>query len=60
MAKREAKRCHAEKAASERGVGGKVGARSYPFSATDRRYRTGRTAPTELDVYVSADGRVYN
>lgn len=39
--------------------GGKEGARSFPFNSTDRRYRTGKTGPGELDVYVSHDGRVY-
>ena len=48
-----------EHAAKDRSLGGKEGARSYPFNATDRRYRKGKTAPTELDVYMSADGRVY-
>ena len=39
--------------------GGKDGARSFPFNSTDRRYRTGKMGPGELDVYVSHDGRVY-
>ena len=43
----------------ERHGGGKEGARSYPFSSTDRRYRSGKTGPGEHDVYVAADGRVY-
>ena len=35
----------------ERAGGGQPGAQSFPFNATDRRYRKGRTAPSELDVY---------
>ena len=46
-------------AQEDRLAGGKDGARSFPFNSTDRRYRTGKTGPGELDVYVSHDGRVY-
>ena len=40
-----------EAQAKERGHGGKNGAMSYPFSATDRRYRTGRQGPGPNDIY---------
>ena len=47
------------KVQEDRLAGGKEGARSYPFSSTDRRYRTGKSGPGEHDIYVSSDGRVY-
>ena len=40
-----------EKAAQLRSPGGKVGAHSYPFSSTDRRYRSHQMAPNENDIW---------
>ena len=40
-----------EKAAQLRSPGGKVGAPSYPFASTDRRYRSHQMAPNENDIW---------